>query len=346
MGVMRPDRHIPVVVNFSHKWMNAKFDIRYDEDHMGNPDYQIKKDIKTQRELYKYYGHLGIGQKAPEVSPVVRGFGITTIAQLFGCKVIFQDDEAPYAVPLNLSDDEIMHLEPIREFKDLFPMNLHLEQADYLVRKYGKAKISIGYQGILSTAIKLRGEQLFVDFFEKPEIAKKVLDISYQTTENLRQFILQVNAKNGYPQPDQIYLVNCAIQLISPKIYEKYLLPYDLAFAQKYAPNFGIHHCGNNMDAFSQLYGTLPKGTYYDIGYGSNVKKCVEQFRTEQVNQLIRGRFGPDRLLYADIDEIQKEIKRIVESDVNCVACVGVDPLTPDKNLEAYFQSVWRYGRL
>jgi len=204
MEVMRPAKHIPVVISFSNKWMNAKFGVRYDEQYMSDPDYQIEKSVETQKGIYKLYGHLGIGQEDPEIFPVVSGFGITTIAQLFGCKVIFQEDEAPYAVPLNLSDDEIMRLEPIREFENLFPMNLHLEQAHYLKRKYGKSKVSISYQGILSTAIKLRGEELFVDFFEKPEIVQKVLDVCHQTTENLREFILQVNNKNGYSQPDQV----------------------------------------------------------------------------------------------------------------------------------------------
>ena len=81
-------------------------------------------------------------------------FGVTTVAQIFGCKVMFLEDEDPYAVPLNLSDEDVEKLQPITDFKDRYPIKLHLEQADYLVRKYGKAKIVVYWQGVLSYCIE------------------------------------------------------------------------------------------------------------------------------------------------------------------------------------------------
>ena len=199
--------------------------------------------------------------------------------------------------------------------------------------------------------MKLRGEQIFVDFYENPEIARKVLDVSFETTENLRAFLNEVNARNGYPEKERVQCSNCTIQLISPDNYEKFIMPYDRILAERYSPNYGIHHCGNNMDKYAELYGSLPRGVYYDIGYGSDVKKCVDIYKTEDfkiggMEQIIRGRYGPNRLLLADPAEIEQDVKKLIDGGPNHIVCVGADQNTPDENVEAFYQSVWKHGKL
>lgn len=338
--------HIPVAITFHNRWWHDRHGFRFDEEHLSNPDYVIRRGVEAQKLLYKFYNHLGMGMEEPAENPIVEPFGITTLAQVFGCKVIFQEDQDPYAVPLNLSDGQVLKLQPVTDFENVYPVNLHLEQADYLVKKYGRAKIVINWQGILSTALKIRGEQLFTDFYENPGLAEKVLEVCHQTTENLREFINEVNKKNGFPQKERVQSSNCAVQMISPWIYEKYIMPYDRILAERYSPGYGIHHCGNNMDKFAGLYASLPRGEYYDIGYGSDVRACVESFKAEGMKQLIRGRLGPHKLLLSDSFEIGQEVKKLIAGGVNFVVCIGADQNTPDANIEAFYQSVWQNGKL
>jgi len=246
--------------------------------------------------------------------------------------------------PLNLNDEEIENLKHIGDYDNIDIIRLWIEKARYLKKKYGKVQLGFNMQGILSTAIKVRGEALFIDFFENPDIAKKTLEVCFETTENLREYVYRYNCENGYPEIDRVQATNCAVALVSPDIYREFIMPYDLRLAQRFTSKFGIHHCGPNMDRFAELYAALPKGIYYDIGYGSDVEKCVELFKTDAFPQLIRGRLGPHILLNSDEAGIESEIKRIINSGVNKVVCVGADQNTPDRNIDAYFKSVWKHG--
>ena len=195
------------------------------------------------------------------INPMLFGYGVTTVPMILGCQAVFSDDKDPYAEPLNLSDEEMMKLVPQEDFSDN-PVVQDLEQqAAWLKKKHGKACICINYQSTPNVALKLRGDQLMIDFFENPELAKHLIEYTRVTLINLRKCFNKVNRKNNYPSDDRLFsLDNCTVALFSPNIYREFFLPGDRKSFEEFKDNFGIHHCGDNMHLFAKDYGTMPGG--------------------------------------------------------------------------------------
>ena len=86
---------------------------------------------------------------------------------VFGCEIVFKD-ALPWAMPLNLSEDEVMKLE-VPDLLQASPMTAMMRQIDYLQEKYGRVVGDINTTGVQNLALKLRGDQLYIDYFENPE---------------------------------------------------------------------------------------------------------------------------------------------------------------------------------
>ena len=98
------------------------------------------------------------------------------LPSIFGCDIIYKDDALPWAMPLNLSEDEVMKL----EVPDIFnsnPMTEVLRQIEYLKKKYGRVIGDINTTGVQNLALKIRGDQLYFDFYEKPELCRHLMQI-------------------------------------------------------------------------------------------------------------------------------------------------------------------------
>jgi len=335
---------MPVGILTSYKWNHDLAGISYTKENMSNPEASVKNDQKIKRSLWNVYSGIAVGDQNPEPVPVVKGYGITTIAELFGCRILFTEDEGPYAEPLNISDKDLAVLRPITRFEAEPPIIQLLRNSEQLNRIYGKSKIAISYQGYLNTCLKIRGDRFLMDLILEPEKAIELLEIVYITTEALRSFIADVNESNGYPFTDQVYAPNCTVAMVSPEHYKQFIMPFDARMAKIYSPNFGIHHCGEHMELFAENYRAAGVGNYYDIGYNSNVAACVKEFTQKNVpNQIIRGRYSPARLLYASPKEVEREVRDILDCGVNYLVCIGIDPKTPVVNLERFYRTAEDY---
>ena len=70
--------HIPLGVGFYPDWFNKHYGISFGK---------------------KYYFD-------PEAKPLIT-FGMVMLPSIFGCEIIYKDDALPWAMPLNLSEDDI-----------------------------------------------------------------------------------------------------------------------------------------------------------------------------------------------------------------------------------------------
>ncbi|MGE5549178.1 MAG: uroporphyrinogen decarboxylase family protein [Bacteroidota bacterium] len=313
--------------------------IVFNEAGYANPDYMIQRSLQQQKHLYKKFGHLGVGDPEPEAKPIVNCFATTTMGAVLGCKVVFLENDEPYALPRNITDEELENFAIPTDFENIFPINVYLDEARYLYRKYGRAQISVNFQSVLNNALKFRGEQLMMDFYLKPEIARKVLDICFQTMENLRAFIRRKNREFGWPNDDhRVQSDNCTVQLISPETYRDFVLPFDKILAERYAANYGVHHCGQSMHKYAPYYSELRSARWYDIGFGSDVAECIRYYQDPKLEKEFVVRYGPVRLLNATADEVREEVRGLVNAGATSLLILGVDSKTPDENIEAYLK--------
>ena len=130
---------------------------------------------------------------------------------------------------------------------------------------------------------------------------------------------------------------NCAVQMISPALYEGNLLRFECALADRLRP-FGIHHCGNNLQKYAKLYAKAGV-VFCDVGWGSDVADCNKLLPEVFLNL----RLNPVRMLQENREAIYNDTLKLLTaagrtSNVG-VCCINMDYGTPDENVKAMFQA-------
>ncbi len=353
--------HVSIDFNFTEKWWHNQYGFIFDEKHFDDPDYQIEREMRIDKALYDRFGDLGIGNPAPEPEPVVQGYSLPTLPALLGCQIFFKVDEDPWAVPANLSDKEILKLEVPSDLSSKYPMNKIISKAEYVKAKYGKVQVGINWQSVLNIALKVRGEQLFIDFYDNPKIAHHILNVSSQTILKAIRFL---EKRYERPEPDKTRQIvsyggplnkycnnsnkngcymtaNCTEAMISNSIYINYILPYDNYLAEQFG-NFGIHHCGKLHETLLG-YAKVKNVKRVEAGWGSSIKEVRKYFP----KVWLIARLSPVKMEYGRPEEIKADVIKFLEEgkplDQLSIEVYGLGPKTPDENIRIVYETVWEY---
>jgi len=341
---MANDR-IPVEVVFNPNWWFHNYAISFDESFYFDKEVRIQNDVIMRQAMHERFG---LDEENLQPRPIIGSMHVAggfVMPALFGVEIKFAKNEAPWPVPSNLSKDEIFALE-VPDIEATWPMDRLIADMDALEDEFGYVVGDFDTDGILNTAIHLREQQLFIDFFDDPDLVHHLFTILAET------YVLVANhMKSGtgtcavatnrsilHDDP-KIYLhSNCSVQMVSPAIYEEFLLPYEQYLAERLQP-YGIHHCGNNLHIFAEAYSKVP-AVFYDIGWGSDVAKCREAFPDAFLNL----RLSPIRMLQQTSDEIRKDTEQLLLAVGSLekvgVCCINMDYGTPDENVMAMLEAV------
>ena len=125
---------------------------------------------------------------------------------------------------LNLSDDEIIKLE-VPDLFSSWPMTEWIKQIDYLKETYGKVLGDINTTGIQNLALKIRGDELYIDYFENPELCHHLLRICTECVKQLFEFNYKATGTGAVDvtpmaDPKIAVIPNCTEEQISNNIYE------------------------------------------------------------------------------------------------------------------------------
>ncbi|MCB2193096.1 MAG: uroporphyrinogen decarboxylase family protein, partial [Deltaproteobacteria bacterium] len=244
---MSDSKHIPLGVGFYPDWWKANFNITFGRDYYYDPDYRVEVGMKQQKALYERFGDVGLGQADPQPRPLIT-FGMVMLPAIFGCEIVYEEAALPWAMPMNLSIEECDKLQK-PDLTKVEPMATVLKQIDYLKGKYGKVVGDINVTGVQNLALKLRGEELYMDYFEEPEFAHRFLKFCAECIIDLWQLIYPITGTGAVDvtpmcDPSIFCVPNCTVEQISGDTYEEFGLPYDNMLAEACHP-FGIHHCGS-----------------------------------------------------------------------------------------------------
>ena len=163
-----------------------------------------------------------------------------------------------------------------------------IRQIDYLKDKYGRVAGDINTTGVQNLALKIRGDQLYVDFFQRPELCHHLLKICAECVIQLFQFNQKTTGTGAVDvtpmcDPKLFVIPNCTAEQISLKTYEDFILPYDNQVADACHP-LGIHHCGSVnevLDGCARVHHLA----FVEIGFGSDVKKAKTGIWTARCRQ-------------------------------------------------------------
>ena len=146
-----------------------------------------------------------------------------------GVKVLFPEDSEPGVRPIYTSLDE--GIEALRrgavfEQNDLFKHYLKIYHR--LQREFPDEKVvfgGFGWEGPITSAVLLRGQDFYMDLYDEPEKAREFLGL---LTENIIQFIHFIRKINGEPpvSPYSSGLADDFSSLIHPDFWPDFVIPY------------------------------------------------------------------------------------------------------------------------
>lgn len=153
---------------FSEAWFHTNYGMTFGEKYCTDPVYRTEQDREARRVLYERFGPAGIGQKDPPPHPHLEVCGHRFLPALFGCEIIFQDDQAPsyHHLPIQSAAEIAALTRPdlessrwVQEFR---------RQGAILLEKYGWTDASINFGGPLNGAVAILGNQGLLYLSESP----------------------------------------------------------------------------------------------------------------------------------------------------------------------------------
>lgn len=345
---MTERQHIPLGVGFYPDWFYTNYGISFGRDYYFDPETRIRARMVIEKCLHERFGDVGLGNPNPGPKPLIT-FGMVMLPAVFGCEIVFKDDALPWAMPLNLSEKEIMKL----KVPDLFhtpPMSDMIKQIEYLRSKYGKVVGDINTTGVQNLALKLRGDNFYFDYFERPELCHHLLRVCTETMIQLFRFnhkTTGTGAVDVTPMCDPTFYVlpNCTIEQVSLETYESFLLQYDNMIADECHP-LGIHHCGSVNEALPG-YAKVRHLAFLEIGFGSDVMKTRQMLGPEVA---VNARINPVLMKNGTPAEVASEVRRLIDSGAPLenfsIDTVGLTYGTPDENVRTALVTAAEYGKI
>jgi len=331
---------IPVELIFNPTWWCRNYGISFDQPFYFDAAKRIENDVLMRRVLHERFG---MGEPDPKLRPVIGSMYVAggfVIPALLGVEVRFAADQAPWPVARSMSREQAMAL-TVPDFENMWPMKPLIADMDALEKEYGYLVGDLDLDGVLNTALQLRGEQFFVDLAEDPELVEHVCGVVAETQVRLAAYLTRRTGSNSISVNRSIVNVdphiylhgNCTVQMISPATYRRSLLKWELYLAERLAP-YGIHHCGNNLQRFAKDYAAT-KLVFADVGWGSDVAAVSATLPDTFLNL----RMSPVRMLQQTAAEIRQDAEQLLSAcgrrDKVGLCCINMDHGTPDENVQA-----------
>jgi len=345
---MAQKEHIPLGVGFYPDWFHKECGVGFDEKYYFDPETRIEARMAMAKRLHEKFGDVGLGNPDPPPVPLIT-FGMVMLPSIFGCEIIYKNEALPWAMPLNLSADEVMKLE-VPDIFNSYPMTEMLKQIEYLKEKYGKVVGDINTTGVQNLALKIRGDQLYIDYFENPDVAHHLLKICTECIIQLFQFNKKTTGTGALDvtpmcDPKLCVFPNCTIEQISLDTFENHLLKYDNQVADVCQP-VGIHHCGS-IDQVLDGYAKVRHLKFLEIGFGSDVRHTREVLGPDVA---VNARINPVLMKNGTPEDVAAEVRRLIDNGDPLhnfsIDTVGLTYGTPDENVRTALRTAKEYGKI
>ncbi|GHV82718.1 hypothetical protein AGMMS50212_00580 [Spirochaetia bacterium] len=332
-------------VTFHPSWWYDRTGICFNKEFFDDPEYRMRADSIMRRTLFERFG-LG---EMPQGNRPILGSDLLAMgflhSQIFGCEISFTDDAAPAVHCKNLSLEDAAGLSVPDLDKDPVWQNVQ-RQIDYLQDAFGYVIPAINLMGIQNIAMDLLGQDLFIQYYENPEIIDHVLDVITQLSIDIgRRFkalspYISAGVTSIVTQmvPDAYITSNCSVEMVSQDMYEKFLLKYDDALGREFKP-FAIHHCGKTCEHVINGYAKAANLAFIEAGAFSDfaaVRKAIPYIA-------LNARYSPVRLRDVPVEDMRREIEQMYHdgkpAELFSVSCVGIDNTVSDEKIRSFLMT-------
>jgi hypothetical protein len=267
---------VNIHTSFSPSWFAKRMDLDYGESWHTDPAVRRESFISMAGVLSEEFPELRKGFERKDIrGSISQAYTCSLMASLFGQEIIFRKSDWPDNRGKHLTDEEAESLSvpdfpshPV--FKDI------VRQIALIRKKWGRGEGVLNYQGVLNTAFRLRGQDVFLDMIDAPARAQRLLGTVCDTTMAVVDAVYAEQRKSGVSR-NHFVTSNCVVNMISSEQYKRFVLPYDSLLSRHY-DFFGIHNCGWPVDEYIDAYGTIANMGYLDFGIESDFKRIRKTF--------------------------------------------------------------------
>ena len=323
---------------FSEAWFNARYGLTFGEKYCSDPIFRTRQDQAARRLLFDQFGEAGIGDKDPQPRPHLEVCGHRFLPGLFGCEIIFQDDQAPSCHHLPVSSAAELAAIPKPDLATNHWAQEFRRQGAILSSRYRDVDAAINFGGPINGAVTILGNEALLDLSESPQIMTRFLSmVADVCVEAYDKLTVAFDPRSAAGR--QLFIGNCPVMMISPATYAEVVLPADLHYRQQ-IDNFGLHHCGQ-MDRYLESYQKLKPVDFIEVGWGSNVAAVHQAFPESKLDLMINI-YDLQNMSRADV---RKLIAKMV-GEVRSPACLrdvwvaDIGPEVPDDTVLDFVEAV------
>ncbi len=323
-----------VSLGFTPKWYREKLGIDFSEKWHLDPHYRYESLLKMKTYLnnefptipnFKLDFENGYEKRCATISAV---HGAMFVSLLYGLDVIYCEENWPSAHPDRvLSKEQIENLKPFDLLNNPAMIQL-LEQMDTIEEEWGQIDGYINYQGVINNALRIRGNDIFMDMYEDPDFVHHLFSHITQTMIEASKLIQSMQRKSGF-EVNLFSVSNCTVNMISPAMYEEFVRPYDIMISEEYE-RFGVHTCNWNITPYIDSLKEIDKMGYIDMGMVSDMARVKEEFPNARRAVL----YSPVELETKSLIEIKNDFKRIYDELGPCdLILADVENTTPNSRV-------------
>jgi uroporphyrinogen-III decarboxylase len=174
--------------------------------------------------------------------------------------------------------------------------------------KYGSA-VNTSFSGLLYQAIKIRGQDIFTDFYEYPEMVHHLMTVLGETLYQHLKFLKDECGNLPY-----FVLGSCSNCMISPATYDEFLRPHEARistlsqYIMGHLRAMGMHHCGTKADAYFPVYAKIPELEMIEASCDTNIELGLREIP----GLLFKPMLDPIRLDKMTDDAIDKQLNSLL----------------------------------
>jgi uroporphyrinogen-III decarboxylase len=303
-----------VALGFTPKWYKDRLGINFSEKWHEDPLYRYETLVLMKKYLSPLFPSIENfrpryeGDVDYDCATLNGVYGSLVMSGVYGQKIHFFEDNWPSVdTSKPFTKEELSNMPPFDPETNPFFRKLS-DQMDRIEKTWGKVSGYLAYyQGVLNNAMRLRGQDIFMDMAEDPDFVKWLLNHIFETTLAVTKLIQQRQRDSGF-FIDQFSCSNCVVNMISPDMYEEFVLPFDMKFAAEFK-RFGIHTCNWNATPYLESMRKIDKMGYLDMGMDSDMRKARSLFPDARRGVL----YSPVKIGNLPLDEIRRDFEKIHE---------------------------------
>lgn len=329
--------NITVVTGFMPAWWQAEYGITFGSPFHLDPKVHQQTLVRMNAALQERFADLPgfvFGDDYENTYPCERRYGDAFIPALFGDPVDFDDASGhPFAALMNLSEDQVRAL----AVPDVANHPVVKSICDPDKGGYQSTSGHIGNEGVINIAYVLRGENMFVDIIQRPDLFDHLCHVVFETIASVMH---TMRTWQDSPGPDHIVVCDCVINMLSPAAYRERLYRYERMFADSFEL-FGIHTCNWTVDPYLDIIAEISdRINYLDMGPDSDLDKVHRLFPDLKPSVF----YHPENVRNFSIEQITRQIDELCRRiGRGYILLSDLEAGTPDSHIRAVYDVAARF---